>query len=141
MARPGITLGRCDIASGSRVACGQRVIAFRVCLSAFSSAVLNPLPLNCSSERMMLAPSVPFGKAASSSCVNLAIIASIFAAEMWPLLLRCFRCFAASRGASGANATKIANIASIRLKKLFFMFLSRQRPYRVSQGHAMFLIA
>ncbi len=124
IAKPGIPLGRCAIASGSRIACGQRVIAFCALRAAFSSAVLNPFPLNCSSERMMFAPKAPFGKAASSSCVNLAIIASIFAAEIRPL--RCLRCFAASSGASGAKATRMVSPAAICLIKLFFMFLSSQ---------------
>jgi len=123
IARPGIWFGRCAIASGSRAACGQRAIAFLVCRAAFSSAVLNPFPLNCSSERMMFAPSAPFGNAASSSCVNFAIIASIFAAEMWPLLLRCLRCFAASSGTTGAKATRMASTVAICLEKLFFICL------------------
>ena len=35
----------------------------------------------------MFAPTAPLGKAASSSCVNLPIVASIFAAETWPCCL------------------------------------------------------
>jgi len=72
----------------------------------------------------MFAPTAPFGKAASSSCVNLAIIASISAAEMWPLLLRCFWCFAASSGANDPKAIRIASTAAICLRKLSFKFLS-----------------
>ena len=71
----------------------------------------------------MFDPRAPFGKAASSSCVNLAMIASIFAAEIWPLLLRCFRCFAASRGAAGAKATTMAKAVAMCLKKRVFMLL------------------
>ena len=138
--KPGIPLGRCAIASGNRIACGQRVIAFRALLAACCSAVLNPFPLNCSSERMTFAPNAPRGKAASSSCVNLAISASIFAAETWPLL-RCLRCFAASSGANGARTTRIANIAAICFRRLFFIFLSWQRPYCITRRHVMFFNA
>jgi hypothetical protein len=91
-------------------------------IAAFCSAVLKPFPLNCSSERMMFAPNAPLGKAASWSCVNLATIASIFAAEICPLL-RCLRCFAASSGANGAKATNRASIAAICLTKFSFIFL------------------
>ena len=138
--KPGIPLGKCAIAFGNRLACGQRVIASCALFAAFSSAVFNPLPLNCSSERIMFAPSAPLGKAASSSCVNLAISASIFAAETRPLL-RCLRCFAASSGANGARTTRIANIAAICFKRLFFIFLSWERPYCIKRRHLMFFTA
>jgi hypothetical protein len=140
IAKPGLPLGRCAIASGNRIACGQRVIAFCALLAACCSAVLNPLPLNCSSERIMFAPSAPLGKAASSSCVNLATSASIFAAETWPLL-RCLRCFAASSGANGARTTRIANIIAICFRRLFFIFLSWERPYCIKRRHLMFFTA
>jgi len=65
----------------------------------------------------MFEPSAPFGKAASSSCVNLAIIASIFAAEILPVILRCLRCFAASSGAAGAKATKMASAVAMCLRR------------------------
>lgn len=137
IAKPGIRLGRCAIACGSRLACGQRVIAFCALLAAFSSAVLNPFPRNCSSERMMFAPTAPLGKAASSSCVNLAIIASIFAAEIWPLL-RFVRCLAASSGAQGAKATTRANTAAICFGSLVFIFFVRREAYRVTRTQLMF---
>ena len=47
IAKPETRLGRCANASGRRLACGQRLIAFCALLVALSSAVLNPFPLNC----------------------------------------------------------------------------------------------
>jgi hypothetical protein len=47
IAKPGIPVGKCAIACGNRLACGQRVIAFCALLADFSNAVLNPFPLNC----------------------------------------------------------------------------------------------
>ena len=70
----------------------------------------------------MFAPTAPLGKAASSSCVNLAIVASIFAAETWPLL-PFVRCLAASSGAQGAKATTMANAAAICVRSLVQSFL------------------
>ena len=119
--RPGIFLGRCAIAFGSSAACGQEPIAVSALATACSSAVRSPSPLNCFSERITVEPRAPLGNAANSSCVNLAIIASIFAAEMWPLLLRCLWRFAASTGASGVKTSSTASTLDVCLKKLVFM--------------------
>jgi hypothetical protein len=67
----------------------------------------------------MFAPTAPLGKAASSSCVNLAIVASIFAAETWPFI----RCLAASSGTQGAKATTMATAAAICVRSLVQSFL------------------
>jgi len=69
----------------------------------------------------MVAPRAPLGKAASSSCVNLAIAASTFSTETW-LLLRFFRCFAASSAAKGSRTSIMANTAPICFTSLAFTF-------------------
>jgi hypothetical protein len=87
----------------------------------------------------MFAPSVPFGKAASSSCVNLATIASIFAAEMWPLLVRCLRCFAASSDVSGAATTRVASAAAMCLSNVLLIFMSERGLLRRSETTSVFV--